>query len=589
MTTRRQTVTILSAFSVLSFLLLFAGDVQAISYTEAVFNDQPLGYWKFDVGGVAGPADGQTAINIGSEIGWDGSHVGGTRVETSLLELADGRLANIGDGNLALAVGLEGGDEYLSIPQSFYNDRDAFTMTAWVNPGPRSANRIGLFGQNDVIEFGFIDPTTIQLWTPVGQVVNYAIDPNLIQDNKWFHVGAVGTGESISLFINGTRVSGPPGPPGYGASTFPLNIGGGGIFDGLGPMCQPCNQFTGSIDEVAIFNKALTAEQIGIQASAAESYADVILTDDPIGYWGFEDTDNIALNRGTSGALLNGEYVGVTPSTDGPAGEFPEGNKSITVDATADAYVTIDANPLSSLTEFTVSGWIAPGNLVDNRVGLFGQNDAIELGFIDPNTLQIWTPNGGNLNVPAGTEITSGQWNHIAVVGDGSQLQFYIDGELVGTGGQPLADTGVDSYGTSADFFKVGGGGVFDVTGNQFTGMIDEVAVWGSALTEAQIQAQFESSFATALIPGDANGDGRVDSQDLNVVGVNWQMLVAGGIADGDFDESGFVDVNDLNILAVNWQFGVEAAAVPEPGAQTLVIMLLLLGPFVRRSLRRNS
>ena len=557
-------------------------------YTQAVFNDQPLGYWKFDTDGGPGPTDGQLAISIGFEAGWEGNYVGGNRVEAATLELADGRVADLGPENLALAVGFGGTEDYMSVPQSILSDRDAFTMTGWVNPGPRGGTRIGLFGQNDVIEFGFISPTTLQLWTPVGQVVNYEIDPNLIRDNTWFHVGAVGTGASIQLFINGERVSGPPGPPGYGASTFSFNIGGGGVFDGTG------NQFTGSIDEVAIFNKALTEEQITTHAAAVGfGYADVVLMDDPIGYWDFQDDDGVAANRGTSGPLLDGSYVGVSPSTDGPQGLFPPDNKSITVDAAADQYVTIDANPLSSLGEFTLTGWVAPDeDLVNTRVGLFGQNDAIEFGYIDPSTIQLWTPNGGFLNVPA-TEVVPGEWNHFAAVGNGEELRFYLNGELAGTGGSALQQGGVDSYGESGDVFNVGGGGVFDSSGNQFTGVIDEVAVWASALTEAQIAAQFQSAFGTPAVPGDANGDGKVDAMDLNVVGLNWQMTVdPPGAANGDFDESGFVDAGDLNILALNWQFGVAAplnAAVPEPGAQTLMLVLLMLGTMAHRLVRRTS
>ena len=60
-------------------------------------------------------------------------------------------------------------------------------------------------------------------------------------------------------------------------------------------------------------------------------------------------------------------------------------------------------------------------------------------------------------------------------------------------------------------------------------------------------------------VPGDANGDGKVDAADLNIVGGNWRMVVAGGIADGDFDENGIVDAADLNTLGGNWQFGVAA------------------------------
>ena len=580
----------------LVFILGSTSNLYGISYIEAVLNDNPDGYWAFQ-DGPAGPADGQPAISFGSGVGFDGTHVGGERVDAQLIELADGRVADLGDGNLALAVGFGGGEDFMSGPQSILSDVDAFTISGWVNPGPRNTGRIGLFGQNDVIEFGFISPDTIQLWTPVNQVVNYAIDPNLIQDNKWFHVAAVGTGESAQLFINGERVSGPPGPTGYGQSNFPFNIAGGGVFDTSG------NQYTGNIDEVAVYNTALTDEQILIKASSPESYAELVLSDDPdaglgvlpIGYWGFEDEGGIAVNRGTSGPLLNGTYVGVTPSTGGPIGAFPEGNKSIEVNALAgDGYVTIDANPLSNLTEFTISGWIAPGDQMGNtRVGIFGQNDAIEFGLIDPETLQIWTPGGGALNVATAGEIVPNEWNHVAAVGTGEELRFFINGELVGTGGNALQIGGVDSYGDSGDFFNVGGGGIFDNAGNQFTGIIDDVAVWDLALTEAQILAQFSAAFPAPDVPGDANGDGKVDVTDLNVVGLNWQMAVDPGAANGDFDGSGFVDVGDLNILALNWQFGVGEAAintvVPEPGSQMLLLILLLLGPWARRKVTSNS
>ena len=78
--------------------------------------------------------------------------------------------------------------------------------------------------------------------------------------------------------------------------------------------------------------------------------------------------------------------------------------------------------------------------------------------------------------------------------------------------------------------------------------------------------------FAPAL-PGDANGDGRVDINDLTIVlsnfgktGMTWKQ----GAIDGD--PTGKVDINDLTIVLAN--FGQTAgssaagmAPVPEPGA----------------------
>ena len=87
-------------------------------------------------------------------------------------------------------------------------------------------------------------------------------------------------------------------------------------------------------------------------------------------------------------------------------------------------------------------------------------------------------------------------------------------------------------------------------------------------------------------VPGDANCDQKVDAMDLNILGGNWQMMVAGGIDDGDFNEDGTVNAADLNILGGNWQFGVAApinAAVPEPSGLKLVILGCFLTLVIRR------
>jgi hypothetical protein len=38
-----------------------------------------------------------------------------------------------------------------------------FSIVGWIRPGATQLNRSGLFGQNDVAEFGFINPTNIQI------------------------------------------------------------------------------------------------------------------------------------------------------------------------------------------------------------------------------------------------------------------------------------------------------------------------------------------------------------------------------------------------------------------------------------------
>ena len=81
-------------------------------------------------------------------------------------------------------------------------------------------------------------------------------------------------------------------------------------------------------------------------------------------------------------------------------------------------------------------------------------------------------------------------------------------------------------------------------------------------------------------LSGDANGDGRVDINDLTIVLANYGM--SGTIldvtrADGDLNGDGKVDINDLTIVLADYgaTLGSSAAgmaAVPEPSALALIV-----------------
>ncbi len=75
-----------------------------------------------------------------------------------------------------------------------------------------------------------------------------------------------------------------------------------------------------------------------------------------------------------------------------------------------------------------------------------------------------------------------------------------------------------------------------------------------------------------ATLPGDTNGDGRVDEEDAATLAANWGQ--SGGWAEGDFNGDGVVDAADASILAANWgDSASETNAVPEPGAVTMILL----------------
>ncbi len=134
--------------------LVFSGGVVRADYQDAVLDDEPIGYWRFD------EDDDTTAVNLGSlEADADGTYSG-------TVELGVDGSPLFPDDNTAILVGPD--DGWVETGASILSDLSAFTFTLFINPEDRTANRIGLIGQNDAIEFGFINPGVIQIWTPGG-------------------------------------------------------------------------------------------------------------------------------------------------------------------------------------------------------------------------------------------------------------------------------------------------------------------------------------------------------------------------------------------------------------------------------------
>ena len=225
-----------------------------------------------------------------------------------------------------------------------------------------------------------------------------------------------------------------------------------------------------------------------------QSYAGRVLQTGPALYWRLDETSGgEAVNLGTLGGPANGTYNGgiglggAGPRPPAFAG-FEAENRAPQLNG-SDAFVGGPSGLLDNVSQFTLAGWIRPTGPQAGRTGLFGQNDAIEFGFIDGATLQLWTPvNAVNVAYP----FPANAWHHVVALGDATHVAVYLDGLLAAS---TTGDVGV--YPGSGYPFNAGGGGVFDAGGNPFLGQLDEVAVWTRALSEAEIQA---------LVAGQAGG-----------------------------------------------------------------------------------
>ncbi len=355
-------------------------------------------------------------------------------------------------------------------------------------------------------------------------------------------------------------------------------------------------------------------------SQATADYAAAVLADNPLGYWRFNDAadSGTAVNSGTAGDELDGEYIDVERV---PGPQEVDGRKTTGFEADNmairmedfDTYVAVDASPMNDVESdpgFTFEGWVSADPREGNRVGLWGQNDVPEFGFIQPFRIQLWTPGGGNVNWDfTEDDIEDESWFHIAATSSFEETLLYINGEFVQAGpGQPN-----ETFGFSDFTFNIGGGGVYDPTGNQFFGNIDEVAIWTErVLTEEEIQAHFEAAFGDAdpCAPlndgsltdptaraayvhdvlgtwmGDSNKDGEFNSGDLVAVftageyedGVPENSSWATGDWNGDKD----FDSSDLVVAFSDGGFEMgprpEGQAVPEPTSLAMFLSAMLIG-----------
>ena len=221
-------------------LLVFAV-AAALVYTPPA-GAELIGYWSFD--------DKAEETADLSDNGNDGTVNGEA-------EFVAGHTGQPGD----FAIRFDGMDDSVTTDAGLLNDLDTFTMALWVKFEEAQGSRAGFFGQNDVVEFGMINATTMQHWSAVGGALNVAFGPTA---ESWTHIAVVSSEDERTVYVDGEPV-GTAGPSGPGNSDFNLNIGGDGVYDVSG------NFFLGSLDDIAVWDDPLSPEQIADLAANRQS------------------------------------------------------------------------------------------------------------------------------------------------------------------------------------------------------------------------------------------------------------------------------------------------------------------------------
>jgi len=240
---------------------------------------------------------------------------------------------------------------------------------------------------------------------------------------------------------------------------------------------------------------------------AITTVASAALTDGIISVWTFNDgTANDKYNRN------NGKLVGGAKIVDG-------GKVGKAVDLNGkDAYVEVPHGPtMEKMADaYTVSAWAFVRNGRDHSAIVFKGR---MIGWGDAYLFRIATTSNTGLTwggCPAGVEgwfatdnaYKANEWVHVAITADGTNITAYVNGaKPAATGGGSNPNPVKGPYQTFPDQpirigLGVGRGGDVNVK-DYVDGLIDEVAIFSRALSEAEIKELGAANLATAVEPLD--------------------------------------------------------------------------------------
>ncbi len=136
---------------------------------------------------------------------------------------------------------------------------------------------------------------------------------------------------------------------------------------------------------------------------------------------------------------------------------------------------------------FTVSVWANPDpSGSGHRSPITSRDDGPTAGYIiyiEPgNNWEFWIGNGTNWTPARGSAATLGEWTHVAGTYQDSQLKMYINGEL------DSEETGTISPNTQRPL-RIGAGRTDGPGDYYWVGLVDDVAVFDTALSQAEIQS----------------------------------------------------------------------------------------------------
>lgn len=466
-------------------LLAAAPALAGLTYQDEVLSDNPRGYWRFEE--AAGPQAADSSGNL-----LHGTYTGG-------VTLGAPGAAGIG-GNAAVFDGSTG---YVQLPGTWGGTGwPQLTIEAWVNtsaPRPAGFQAVVSADTTSFAHFQLYDTPNPAAQTGAytnGGFAGVQTASSSIT-GTWRHLVFVAESGNTRLYEDGLQLGAAVG------TVFTQINANSNVSIGRGYAGD--RKFKGLIDEVAIYNTALSDQRVMDHYIAGQpEYVRNVVADQPLVYYKLHEAQvghtSRAGNYGTLGAPMHGTYSIMGGSggafTDVPTGYTPP-NLGKKLDGThAHVYVPAAGAFAAAVPQFSVEFWMMPANYnagPDGIKAIYAANgwdsQKLHLNLVGSN-LQLAVNGYGSF---PGADLAPfapiDAWSHVVVTYDalsnpGNNItSFYVNGELIGQ------ETRTGSL--FANFNTPGTIGAWNGNTRFFDGALSDVALYGYVLNPNQVYIHF--------------------------------------------------------------------------------------------------
>jgi Leucine-rich repeat (LRR) protein/sugar lactone lactonase YvrE len=290
-------------------------------------------------------------------------------------------------------------------------------------------------------------------------------------NNQWIHTAFVLTTEYRAVYVNGELKSKENLPEGFVPymGDAPLQIGGTPLSNHGSKM----NYFFNSmIDEVYVYNRALTDAEIEVLANPTR----------PVAHYCFDDPDNLGKN-------CSGDYNhGILAYTDGEYDVGVSGN-AIRLDG-VDDFVNISAVDSEFMRRaFTIITWFKPNEIKEKQAVVWFQDGQPSMGMKESGVYYGFRSNSSlppdlsRARYVGSHVVHTDDWNCAVYTYDASDehtLRHFLNGFQIFYGN--LSENFIPSKTGTARI------GRDDSINRSFNGLIDEVEIYNYVLSEEDIQ-----------------------------------------------------------------------------------------------------